>query len=119
MNGDGNLKLPAGVKRVHMECLHSADLVSPPHIGEMIWCVRCHEYKTVVKAPPYYTAKCRDCRKLRTDYGVAKVTAETRIAKHREKNPTHTVDLYDGSLVVRTFRKWSDTQPPLFGSVPF
>ena len=96
------------------------NLSSPPHLGELLWCVRCNEYKPVTDAPPFYRARCCDCHKLRTEYGVAKITAETRIARHREQHPSHTVHMYDGEVVVRTFSPYRQATLTFdSGEIPF
>lgn len=90
---------------VNLDCpyRHSVEfVVSPPKIGETVWCLRCQEYRKVTHAPAEYRIRCRSCRYSRT-FGRAKITAEMKAASHRSRNPSHTVVMYDGREVVHTF----------------
>lgn len=109
-----------GVRTIHLECLHSLEMVSPPAIGELIYCFRCDDYKRVIKAPPQYRTRCNNCKKIRIDtFGAARITAEATMANHRKRHPDHSVSLYDGSLLIETWQPLSLTQPSLLDEPPF
>lgn len=107
------------VKSIHLECLHTLQMVTPPMIGESVFCFRCDDYKRVVKAPPRYSTRCMTCRRCKGQFESARLSAETFIVKHRQRYPSHTVGLYDGMLLVREFRPLAESMPSLLDEPPF
>lgn len=93
---------PRGRRSVIMECGEAAWFQTPaPVRGEVVFCPR-HRLREKVKyAPPTYRGRCRQCSAGRR-YGTMLGLALREIDRHIQRRPTHTMDLYDGYVIVET-----------------
>jgi hypothetical protein len=90
-------------KIVQFDCGHVTHFSYPyPKVREMVWCTRCRKDVRIAVSEFDYSIRCRMCSYSRT-FGRAKVNAEIAASKHRKKQPTHVVYLYNGGELVRTF----------------
>lgn len=112
-------------QKIVLECLHVIELSTAATLGELLYCVKCADYKVVVSTPLHdYFVKCGNCRVARP-FGAAQLNAEVFIAHHRQKHTSHVVGLYDGKLLIQTFGALQATMPTFWdrvdgsGEVPF
>lgn len=101
---------------VELECQHTQIFERPfPKLGEVLWCLRCRTEQTVIAAPDEWKIRCQGCIYNRA-FGAAKVNAEISAAKHRLKQPSHIVRIYNGNKFVRQFpEKIADVLPGMGG----
>lgn len=84
-------------------CGHNRLFAIPaPKTGEVIWCLRCRQERKVISAPGEWKIRCRNCIYSRA-FGQAQLNSEISAAKHRMKYPTHTVDIYNGQELRKSF----------------
>lgn len=94
------------------DCKHSRIFEDPaPKMGDLLWCPRCARNVRVESAPAEWRIRCQDCVYTR-GFGRARVNAEVAAAKHRIKQPSHVVDLFDGNTKVRRFGERYQTVIP-------
>jgi hypothetical protein len=94
---------------ITLTCKHTYDFddVTAPRKGDEHWCRRCRAVRIVEAAPPNIKVRCRGCQYSRK-FGRARVTADVAAAKHRRKNPDHTVEIRDGAVIVQVFKGSTD-----------
>lgn len=82
----------------HRECSRKRN----PKPGDDIWCLRCHREVKMVRLVEEYRARCFTCRYSRP-FGLAKIQAEIKAARHHNRNPSHEVKVLYGTEVSRVF----------------
>lgn len=90
-------------KAVTFDCGHVWYFKTPyPTKGQLLWCMKCRKERVVLNGMDDWTIRCTGCVYSRT-YGAAKVNAEIAIGKHRRKNPSHIMKLFNGKICERIF----------------
>lgn len=85
--------------RITLECHHLREFeVSPPMLGELIYCVSCQDMRRVTDAPPEWRIRCTRCPYSRR-MGTARLNAEVRAAQHRQRTG-HPVQILNGRKLV-------------------
>ena len=88
---------------VEFECHHTRIFPNPfPKLGDLLWCIRCQKEVRVTRSANEWRIRCQTCIYSRP-FGAAKLNAEVSAAKHRMKNPSHVVRIYNGNEFVRQF----------------
>jgi hypothetical protein len=88
---------------VVFECLHTQVFAfHPPKAGELVWCPKCGDYKSVATAPHDFYVDCAHCT-FHKRYGNAEITAETAAIKHAARRAGHRVVITDSGEEVRVF----------------
>ena len=88
---------------IQFSCKHTRVFPNPaPRLGDTLWCPKCRAEVTVEHAPDEWRIRCVDCIYARA-YGAAKINAEIAASKHRMRKTGHTVRLYNGNKLMRTF----------------
>jgi hypothetical protein len=93
---------PRGRKSIIMECGAAVWFDNPPPVrGEIVFCPKHRAREKVMNAPAIYRGKCRQCSAGRK-YGTMLGLALREMDRHIRNRPTHTMDLYDGYVMVDT-----------------
>jgi hypothetical protein len=93
---------PRGKRSIILECGGAFWFDNPPPVrGEVVFCPSHRKREKVTHAPPIYRGKCRQCSAGRK-YGTMLGLALREMDKHIRNRPTHTMDLYDGYVIVDT-----------------
>lgn len=104
---------------VLLECGRTLIFNAPaPKTGERVWCFRHSEYTRVKSGSAELRVRCADCRYSRP-YGVAIETAHASAARHRKRNPSHTVRVMRGAEVVKEYAPLNSQEDALPDAIPF
>lgn len=89
---------------VLLECGHALEFsISPPLVGDEIWCVRCREMNVVFASEDHWRISCTGCsygKAFGLDQGQARVAA----VRHSRKRG-HAVKVKNGRTVVSVVGK--------------
>jgi hypothetical protein len=110
---------PRGRKSIIMECGEAVWFDNPPPVkGEIVFCPKHRRRESVKNAPAKYRGRCRQCSAGRR-YGTMLGLALREMDKHIRNRPTHTMDLYDGFVIVDTIGAQLTELPLVDDAPPF
>lgn len=79
-----------------LDCRHELIFkYGEPSSGDLLWCVKCYEYRTVMHVNENYGVSCDDCRFARKIVG--KVAPKTLATSHALRHPGHSVKVYSST----------------------
>lgn len=87
------------------ECGHNRvyPIAHCPGVFESVICLKCNKPVMVARSSLMYRTRCRDCTHSQ-NHGASKLQAELLAVKHRRRRPTHTIDVFFGTEVIKTLK---------------
>lgn len=86
--------------------------VSPPKVGDILWCQKCRKEVRAESAPEEWKIRCMKCVYSRA-FGLSKDAAVIAVGRHRRKYPEHSVKLFNGNRLDKVFQNRYQTVIPL------